>query len=83
MPVIFREQGFRFHFFSREGNPREPVHIHIARPDADAKLWLYPEVRVAYNYGLTPRELRIVEEIVRRRREEIERGWTAFFAGSD
>ncbi|WP_445191478.1 DUF4160 domain-containing protein [Sphingomonas sp. Tas61C01] len=83
MPVIFRERGFRFHFFSHEGNPREPVHIHVARPDADAKLWLYPEVRVAYNCGLTPRELRIVEEIVRRRREEIERGWTAIFAGSD
>jgi hypothetical protein len=83
MPVIFREAGFRFHFYSREGEPREPVHIHVARPGGDAKLWLYPEVRIAYNRRLTPRELREVEEIVTRRRQEIEDAWNTFFSGSD
>jgi hypothetical protein len=28
MPVVFRYRGFRFFFYSNEGNPREPVHIH-------------------------------------------------------
>jgi hypothetical protein len=80
MPAIFREGGYRFHFYSSEGNPREPVHVHVARPGADAKLWLYPEVRVAYNRKLSPRELREVERIVVRRRQEIEDAWNAFFA---
>jgi hypothetical protein len=83
VPVVFREAGFRFHFYSREGDPREPVHIHVARAGGDAKLWLYPEVRVAYNRRLTPRELRVVQQIASRRREEIEGEWNAFFAGSD
>ncbi|MBI5120299.1 MAG: DUF4160 domain-containing protein [Rhodospirillales bacterium] len=28
MPVIFRWNGIRFFFYSNEGNPREPMHIH-------------------------------------------------------
>ncbi len=80
MPVIFREAGFRFHFFSWEGDPREPVHVHVARPDGDAKLWLFPDVRVAYNRGLNPRELREVQEIAARHREEIAHAWNTFFA---
>lgn len=27
MPVVFREWGARFFFFSNEGNPREPAHV--------------------------------------------------------
>lgn len=80
MPVVFRDSGYRFHFYSSEGQPREPVHIHVARPGGDAKLWLYPEVCIAYNRRLSPRELREVEEIVMRRRQEIEDAWNSFFA---
>lgn len=32
MPKVFEWRGYRFHFFSYEGTPREPVHIHIAKP---------------------------------------------------
>ena len=80
MPVVFRENGFRFHFYSSEGDPREPIHIHVARHGGDAKLWLYPEVRIAYNRRLNPRELREIEDIVLRRRQEIEDAWNSFFA---
>lgn len=83
MPVVFRDSGFRFHFYSFEGSPREPVHIHVTRPGGTAKLWLFPEVRPAYNRRLTPRELRTVEEIAARRRQEILDGWNAHFAGTD
>ncbi len=31
MPVVFRWEGIRFYFFSNEGDPREPVHIHADR----------------------------------------------------
>jgi Domain of unknown function (DUF4160) len=80
MPVVFRHNGLRFHFFSHEGLPREPVHIHVAKAGADAKLWLYPEVRVAYNHGLTPRELRDVIAIVTARVAMIEKAWNEHFA---
>jgi hypothetical protein len=29
MPVVFRDGGLRYHFFSNEGSPREPPHIHV------------------------------------------------------
>ncbi|WP_407864339.1 DUF4160 domain-containing protein [Phyllobacterium phragmitis] len=35
-------RGFPVHFFSNEGDPREPIHIHVAKAGADAKFWLYP-----------------------------------------
>lgn len=31
MPVVFRWNGHRFHFFANEGDPREPSHIHVSR----------------------------------------------------
>ncbi|MBE0506660.1 MAG: DUF4160 domain-containing protein [Marinospirillum sp.] len=30
MPVILRVDGLRFFFYSNEGNPLEPVHVHFA-----------------------------------------------------
>jgi hypothetical protein len=83
MPVVFREKGWRFHFFSHEGSPREPIHVHVAKPNADAKVWLYPEPRVAYNCGVNAREMRQIMEIVRARSQEIEEAWHEFFAETD
>ncbi len=79
MPVVFRWNGYRFHFFSDEGEPREPVHIHVARPDADAKFWLYPEVSVAYNHGFDARTMRRLREVVDARKSEIEEAWNEHF----
>jgi len=53
MPVVFRYNGVRFFFYSNEGNPREPVHIHAPQGDAEAKFWLRPEVTVATATALT------------------------------
>ena len=70
MPVVFRERGFRFFFYSIEGTPREPLHFHVEKDDLEAKFWLKPEVRVAYNDGYDGRTLRELLEIV----ETIETG---------
>jgi hypothetical protein len=79
MPKIFNEAGYRFFFYSNEGAPLEPIHIHVAKSGADAKIWLQPIVRVASSDGLSPRELRKVMDIVIRRSQEIEDAWTAHF----
>jgi Domain of unknown function (DUF4160) len=83
MPVVFRQDGYRFHFFSREGDPLEPIHIHVAKGDADAKVWLRPMIRVARAEGLTSRELRFITETVIMRQQEIEDAWTAHFTQGD
>ena len=58
MPVVFRYKGFRFFFYSNEGSPREPVHVLVRAGNAEAKLWLEPQVRVAYSTGFDAATLR-------------------------
>jgi hypothetical protein len=79
MPTVFRLRGFRFFFYSNEGSPREKVHIHVEKGDAEAKFWLEPEVRLAYNDGYEARTLRELLEIVIANRERIKRAWDEFF----
>ncbi len=82
MPVVFRHLGIRFYFFSNEGNPREPVHIHANRADAEAKLWLRPEVTVAESVGFSRREQVELLRIAKTRRDEIVRAWNDHFRNS-
>ncbi len=80
MPVIFRHDGYRFHFFSNEGNPREPLHVHVTQGRLTAKFWLHPEVDVAYNKGFPRRVQAELSAIIEARRKEIERAWHDHFA---
>ncbi len=79
MPVVFRERGFRFFFYSNEGSPREPVHVHVEKDQLEAKFWLRPAIQVAYNDGYDARTLRELIGIVETNRERIERAWNEFF----
>ncbi len=79
MPLVFRQQGFRFHFYSNEGSPREPQHVHVTRNGIDAKFWLWPDVSVAYNDGFSARTLRELVEIIETRRSEIAQAWDEHF----
>ncbi len=80
MPIIFRYRGFRFFFYSNEGTPREPIHVHVEKDSVEAKFWLIPEVRVAYNDGYDARTLRELLEIVGENKDRIERAWDEFSA---
>ncbi|MBD0413342.1 DUF4160 domain-containing protein [Oryzicola mucosus] len=79
MPVVFREKGFRFLFYANEGDPREPVHVHVIKDGIDAKFWLWPEIVVAYNDGFNAKTLRELTEIIESRRPEIDHAWNDFF----
>ena len=43
MPVVFRHGGLRYFFYSNEGMPREPRHVHVKGGGRDAKIWLEPD----------------------------------------
>jgi hypothetical protein len=79
MPVVFRYNGVRFFFFSNEGSPREPIHIHAQQGDAEAKFWLRPEVTVAENFGFDRRALTELLGVVMQNRELIEGRWHEYF----
>lgn len=79
MPVVFRHRGVRFFFFSNEGSPREPIHIHALGGEIEAKFWLRPDVSVAQSFGFSRRELAELTRVVTERRDEIERAWHEHF----
>lgn len=80
MPTVFRHDGVRFFFYSNEGNPREPVHIHVMGDGGEAKFWLRPDVTVAESLGLDARTLRRLASVVEAQRDMIEREWHDHFA---
>lgn len=79
MPVILRYKGYRFFFFSNEGDPLGPIHIHIRKGCAIAKFWIVPEIRLAEAYDMSAVELRELWHIVDENRELIERKWHEYF----
>lgn len=81
MPVIFRYKGYRFFFYSNEGDPLEPVHIHVRKGENTAKFWLEPYIALAGSYGMKPGELAELEKVIITHHELIERKWNEYFGG--
>lgn len=79
MPVVFRHRGYRFYFYSNEGSPREPLHVHVDKGDNEAKIWIDPTIAVAYNDGFNAKSLRDLLEIIQQNRGRITRAWHAYF----
>ena len=71
MPIVFRESGLRYFFYSNEGLPREPRHIHVRGGGKDAKIWLEPDIAVADSYGFNSSELARILRVVLERRDQI------------
>lgn len=78
MPVVFRFNGIRFFFYSNEGDPIEPIHIHAQRGECLAKIWLHPPA-IADNFGFSSSELRSIIGKVYEHTHEIERSWNEHF----
>ena len=75
MPTILIKDGFRFFFYSREGN--EPPHIHIIGKGGEMKVWLN-NLSIAKIHSLSPKEQRIVLDIVEKNIEFFRNKWEAF-----
>lgn len=80
MPVVLRYQGFKFFFYSNEGNPLEPPHIHVRNSDGEAKFWLSPDVQLARNDGFSARTLKEISTVVLHNKDQLERAWHDYFA---
>jgi hypothetical protein len=80
MPVVFRYKSYRFFFYSNEGEPREPLHVHIRSSEGDAKFWLKPMVQLAGSDGYDPRILRELSRVVTANADLIERTWNEHFS---
>lgn len=72
MPTVLREQGFRFHFYP---NDHLPMHIHIAKGGASAKILLEPEIDVDKNNGFKPQEIKRIVDIITDHYEYLIKQW--------
>ena len=79
MPKIFEKDGFKFFFFSNEGNPLEPCHIHVRKGECLAKIWLEDDIKLESSYGFNSKELRFIEQNVRDNAILIRRKWNEYF----
>lgn len=79
MPTVLNENGYRFFFFSNEGNSLEPCHIHIRKHGALAKFWVENECHIAENFGFTAKELKEISDIINKNIPTIKEAWNGFF----
>jgi len=77
MPTLLVESGFRFYFYSSEGN--EPPHVHVQKADAEGKIWLEPLFERVYMHGFTKQEEKKLLEIADRHKEEFKKVWHEYF----
>ena len=79
MPTILFVLGWRFFFYSNEGN--EPIHIHCKKADMECKYWLDVEnftVEEAFSYNMNNKDKREVKKIIFEYFEFIENEWRKF-----
>lgn len=79
MPVVFRFEKYTFFFYSNEGEPREPMHVHVRSAGAEAKIWLEPTIGIADSRGFNAKELSVIIRQVIDNREIIRRAWNEHF----
>ena len=79
MPTVFRHDGYRFFFYSNEGDPREPIHIHVMKGGGEAKFWLTPDVSLDRSAGFSAKDLRYLAGVVAANTDRIERAWHDHF----
>ena len=77
MPTVLLIEGYRFFFFSNEGN--EPIHIHVESAECYAKFWINP-LFVAANYGFNSKELREISIIIEENENLIKEKWNEYFS---
>ena len=55
------------------------MHVHVTCPDGEAKFWLEPEVFLCQFYGLSHSQLKVLEKLVKERKNEIAKAWKKHF----
>ena len=77
MPTVLRVKGYRFFFFSLEGN--EPPHIHIEQAEKFAKFWLEP-ISFVKSRGFRSRELLELQLIIEENQMMMLEKWNGYFS---
>jgi hypothetical protein len=75
-PTIFRAEGFRSCFFSRE---ERRIHVHAQSAKGEAKSWLEPEIELAVSCNLKSKDLSRIRGLIEEREDETRSAWHEHF----
>ena len=75
-PTVLRAKGYRFYFFSRE---EQRAHIHVQHADGEAKFWIDPNVELAVNFSLKPKQVGEAQHLIEEHVDEIRNAWAKHF----
>jgi diadenosine tetraphosphate (Ap4A) HIT family hydrolase len=75
-PTVFRQDGYRFFFFSRE---ETRMHIHVISGEGEAKFWMEPQISLAQSYNYSAKQLKDIELLIKEHRDEIIDAWQRHF----
>jgi hypothetical protein len=78
MPTVLRVDGFRFYFYSLEGDEPPHVHIEFEYGDRLAKYWLVP-VELAESGRFRSHELTRARAMVIAHRAVLLEAWHEYF----
>ena len=79
MPKIFEWKGYKFFFYSNEGDPLEPCHVHVRKGANVAKFWVLPEIFLASSWGMSAKELNQLEPEIHEHKHVIQEKWNEHF----
>ncbi len=55
------------------------MHVHVQSSKGEAKFWMEPDIELARNHGLSQRDIRTIQIILRKRADEVRSAWKTHF----
>lgn len=75
MPTVFELFGIRAYFFSGD---HLPIHLHVVKGDASAKIQVVPEIKVISNNGMKAKDLNTAIDLTTRYYDEVIEMWNKY-----
>ncbi|MFO1429313.1 MAG: DUF4160 domain-containing protein [Candidatus Competibacteraceae bacterium] len=55
------------------------MHVHVYAGNGEAKFWMELKIELAQNFGLSDKDLRIVQNLIEEHADEIRSAWYRHF----
>lgn len=85
MPQVFKIGSYWVYFWANEGEPIEPIHVHVSQGDPTAnatKIWITSAGKCYFcnnNSNIPSVALRNIMRIIEARNAEVTEKWIAYF----
>ena len=85
VPSLFRLLGFKVYFWSNEGQPLEPIHVHVSQGEITknaTKFWIYRDGSAhleSNGSNLSKTDINRLSRLLEAHSDEIIFKWKSFF----